>query len=268
MKISVITPVFNSGKTIRETCESVLRQNYHDYEHLIIDKESSDKTLEIIKEVYADNLNMVKIITGPDKGIADAFNIGISHSDGEIITILNGDDYYINDETFSEVFKIFSKGSTLMFHGDILFQDDKFGSNIRRPLLCDVREAMPYNHPTIFFNRIVYDNYGIFDTSLKYTMDYDLICRISAQNPALLQNSFYYRNNPIVFMRAGGISWKHEKKSVLEMKKVLLKYSLWDAGAKRFFRKRMFRIRIKGLLEKTGLSIMIKIWRNMKWKNK
>ena len=95
MKISIITPTFNSETTILNNVNSILNQTHLEFEHIIIDNESSDDTLKLINEAY-NNRNLkekLRIIREKDKGIAEAFNKGIEASRGEIIGILNSDDY-------------------------------------------------------------------------------------------------------------------------------------------------------------------------------
>ena len=93
-KISIITITFNSEKTLEETIESVLSQNYPNLEYLIIDGGSSDGTLEIVKR-YKDKIDFV--ISEPDRGISDAFNKGIRYATGEIVGIINSDDLLLPD---------------------------------------------------------------------------------------------------------------------------------------------------------------------------
>jgi len=158
MKISIITPTFNSEKVIWQNVESVLSQKYHEFEHIIIDNLSSDKTLNIITEVYnkAGMKDKLKTVREEDKGISDAFNKGIDHSSGEIITILNSDDFYTDEFVFEKVIKVLSEKDILFTHGNIFFNDPVYGSNIRKPLMCPVTQAMPFNHPTMFFRKEIY----------------------------------------------------------------------------------------------------------------
>ena len=103
MKISVITVCFNSEKTIARTIESVINQHYSDLEYIIIDGGSKDKTVEIINK-YRNELSY--FISEPDQGISDAFNKGIRVASGDIIGIINSDDWYENG-TFKLVNEMF-----------------------------------------------------------------------------------------------------------------------------------------------------------------
>ena len=193
MKISIITPSYNSEKTIGRNVNSVISQTYKNYEHIIVDNLSKDSTLRTINEIYQKNnlLDLLTVISEQDNGISDAFNKGIKVAKGEIIAILNSDDYYFDSNLFEKVIDVFKGSEVLFIHGDIKFIDDVYGSNIRKPLLCDIKEAMPYNHPTMFFRKNVYEQYGDFDITYKYAMDYELVCRLEKMIPDFRERGRY-----------------------------------------------------------------------------
>ena len=98
MKISIITATFNSAKTVRDTFDSVLAQTYHDIEYIVVDGLSKDNTLDIIKE-YAPKFNgRMRYISEKDKGLYDAMNKGIAMATGDIVGILNSDDFYTSND--------------------------------------------------------------------------------------------------------------------------------------------------------------------------
>lgn len=268
MKISIITPTFNSAKTIESNISSILSQTYKIFEHIIVDKLSTDSTLSIAKELYSKNNCSEKliIISEKDEGIADAFNKGIRKSSGEIIAILNSDDSYFYFNLFADVVKIFTEKSVLFVHGDILFKDRKYGTNVRRPLMCDLRVAMPFNHPTMFFKKEVYDDLGLFDTGFRYSMDFEFVCRL-AKKYDLKKAGHYFDANPMVTMKAGGVSWKNEIKSINETKLALKKHSLWNLKAFYHYSLRIFRTYLKKIFSKIGLTFLVKLWRKFKWNN-
>ena len=103
MKISIVTPTFNSEATILNNVRSVINQSYTNIEHILIDNESSDNTLNLVKKEYSirNSTEKLRIISERDKGIADAFNKGIEASSGEIIGILNSDDQYFDDNVLN-----------------------------------------------------------------------------------------------------------------------------------------------------------------------
>ena len=116
MKVSIITVVYNSKNTIKETIESVLHQDYPLIEYIIIDGQSNDGTLDIIK-MYKDKIS--KLISEKDNGIYDAMNKGIKLANGDIIGILNSDDIFENNKVISKVVKIFKTNSINSLYADL-----------------------------------------------------------------------------------------------------------------------------------------------------
>lgn len=266
MKISIITPTYNSEKTIASNISSIVSQTFDNFEQIIVDNLSSDSTLTIVKEIYSKNNCSEKliIISEKDEGIADAFNKGISKASGDIITILNSDDYYFHFNVFSEVSKIFQDNKVLFVHGDILFKDWKFGTNVRQPLMCDLRVAMPFNHPTMFFRQDLFDMVGLFDKSFKYAMDFEFICRLSKQFD-LSSVEFYHKQIPMVVMKAGGVSWSNEIKSLKETRRAQKIHGLWNSKARFHYSVRVLRIYLKQLLNILKLNFIVRLWRKIKW---
>ncbi len=173
--ISIITPTFNSARTIERTIHSVLSQDYPQIDYHIVDGGSTDGTLDILKK-YESRLTWT---SAKDEGVADAFNIGIKRSRGEVIGIVNADDYYelgvlnLVAQTLAD-----SNGDTI-FHGQIRYYNDRM-SRILSPWPMP-RKAMwldlPFNHPSYFVPRVVYDRIGLYDTKYKIAMDYDFTLR-------------------------------------------------------------------------------------------
>jgi glycosyltransferase involved in cell wall biosynthesis len=267
MKISVITPTFNSEKVIARNIQSVINQAYKNFEQIIIDNASKDKTIELIKESYgsAGIANKLVIISESDNGISDAFNKGIKAATGEIIAILNSDDTYYNNQVFEETINIFKDPEMLFVHGDVYFEDPVYGSNVRKPLLCPVTVAMPYNHPTMFFRKGVYEKFGLFDLSFKYAMDYEFIIRLEKVFSEFRTKGKYFSEHPIAKMYSGGASWKNELKSIEESKSALKKYGFWNSSAKKNYFYRITRTRLKKYLSILKLNGLVKYWRNKKW---
>lgn len=267
MLISIITPTFNSEKTIEKNVRSIINQTYKNFEHIIIDNQSKDNTSSIINKIYEENnlLNSLHIINEPDKGIADAFNKGIRTAKGEVIGILNSDDRYFNNNVFRKVVEAFNDNETIFVHGDVYFDDPVYGSNIRRPLLCPITTTMPYNHPTMFFRREIYEKYGAYDESYRFTMDYELIMRYEKKISDFRSKGKYLKGEPIAVMHSGGASWKYEKESIKEYKNALKKYGFWNFNAKKEYFLRIFRTRLKKIFSDLHLNFIVKLWRKNKW---
>jgi len=267
IKISVITPTSNSAATVEKCVKSVASQNFSLYEHIIVDNVSRDATLEIIKKVYqeAGRSDKLKIFSEKDAGISDAFNKGIKHAGGEIIVILNSDDYFLHENVFELSSAVFLDEKILFVHGNVFFNDEVYGSNVRRPLLCNVQTAMPYNHPGMFFRKSVYDEFGSFNTAFKYAMDFEFICKLTARIKNFASRGFYFTNEPMVFVSGGGASWVNEVHALHEVKSALQTYHLWNAEAKKAYAFRIVRVKLKNIFSTVGLTSLVKTWRNHKW---
>lgn len=202
MKISIITPSFNSEKTIEETIKSVLSQTYNDIEYLIIDGGSRDRTLEIVDK-YKDKIS--KIVSEPDKGIYDGMNKGIKLATGEIVGILNSDDLYFDESVIENVMKVFKENKIDCLWGDLVyFKDDpnKFirvwkGGNYK-PGIFKTGWVPP--HPTFFVKKEIYEKYGYFRLDFPVAADYELMLRFLEK----YRVKGYYLPKFLVKMRAGG----------------------------------------------------------------
>jgi len=266
MKISIITPTFNSAKTIEENVISILNQKYENVEHIIIDNLSKDRTLKKIRDLYKNKtFKKIKIISEKDRGISNAFNKGIGLATGEIIGILNSDDCFNHPNVLNEVAKNFENSEIDFVHGDILFLDSKFGTNIRRPLMCSLTYANPFNHPTMFLRRKVYNSVGKFKEDYKYSMDFEFICRMYKNQNECAFNGKYINGKPLVVMKAGGESDKYEFKSVLEVEKALKENRLWNLDSLINLTFKKSRIFFKLILGFFHLKKVTHYWRNNKW---
>lgn len=266
--ISIITLTWNSEATIFDTVMSVKNQAYKNVEHIFIDNESKDRTIEIIENIYKGSSYKYKIIIEKDEGISDGFNKGIINSSGDIIGILNSDDKYLTNNVLTLVADEFTRNSSIGYvHSDMIFEDDQFGTNRRRPLMCSIKEAMPFNHPTMFFRKAVYMKYGLYSLRYKYTMDFEFVSRFYED-----QNNFkvigkYVNSEPWILMRAGGVSWKNEISSLNEIKSILKAANKYDFIAQRNIFMRYMRINVRNLLSRLKLQVLVKFWRNTKWKS-
>ena len=120
MRISIITATYNSEATVSDTLESVLRQDYSDYEFIIKDGGSTDGTLAICREYESRFEGRMRIISAPDKGLYDAMNMGIASATGEVIGILNSDDFYTSDDILSTIARQFEQTPDIdALYGDI-----------------------------------------------------------------------------------------------------------------------------------------------------
>lgn len=264
MKIDLITPTFNSEATILRNLNSVsITKNVH---RIFVDNLSNDQTLDIIRKFADDKKTKFTIISEKDQGISDAFNKGIKAGKSEIIGILNSDDEHFDLGVISRVLKAFENPDIDFVHGDMHFIDQAHGSNVRAPLMCPLSYAMPFNHPTMFIRRKVYDQVGLFDLSYRYAMDFDLMCRMYIDVNKCQFLGHYLKGDPIVKMHAGGVSWNYELKSIDEVERALKNHGFLDSDALHHLKMRRMRIKLKNVLSKCGLNSLIKVWRNLKWR--
>lgn len=264
MKISIITPTFNSEKTILRNLDSINNQSFKNIEHIFIDNLSTDKTLEIINQ---NSLANKKIISEKDKGISDAFNKGILNSSGDIIAILNSDDLFYSPKTLDIVADAFKDETIDFVFGDIYFDDPTLGSNRRKPLECSITKAMPFNHPAFFARKRFYDQLGLYDLSFKHAMDFELISRMYTSPSHYSLKGKKISDEPLVIMHAGGVSWKYELKSLKEIKRILIAKGFYNFYAKKILLERKLRIQIRDILLNYKLASLIKFWRFLKWRN-
>jgi glycosyltransferase involved in cell wall biosynthesis len=204
VKLSVLTPVLNSEKTLHDCMKSILNQ-HADIEHIIIDGKSSDGTLKIISEYDA---HVAKIISEPDRGIYDALNKGIAVSTGEVIGILHADDFFASSETLGRISGLFEKTSLDSCYGDLVYVDFHDTSRIIRYWKSDEFKISRFYHgwmpphPTFFARRSVYEKYGGFNLTLGTAADYELMLRLLLRH----QISTVYLPEIITCMRVGGES--------------------------------------------------------------
>lgn len=204
-EFSIITVTFNSQETLEDTLKSVLSQTYTDYEYIIIDGSSNDNTDQIIatyKDRFGDKLIHV---SEPDKGIYDAMNKGIRQASGNVIGILNSDDYYY-PQTLATVHAAFQDfGDNYIVTGAV-----KLKSDHKEQLLITNKERfetkikqykMGVRHPATFIPRKVYSEIGLFDLNYKIAADAEFIYRVH-----LAGYKFHFLSDALVVMRDGGIS--------------------------------------------------------------
>jgi glycosyltransferase involved in cell wall biosynthesis len=210
MKISIITVAYNSAATIRDTIESVLCQDYPNLEYLIVDGGSKDETISIVRE-YEGRL---RYISERDKGIYDGMNKGIGMATGDVIGLLNSDDFYADAQVLSDVARLFEQQNTQTVYGDLDYvaADDtskttrtwKSGAFHHRQFLFG---WMP-PHPTFFVHRTLYEQFGVFrNEQFRISADYELMLRLLYKHRVTTA----YLPRTIIKMRAGGASnaqWK------------------------------------------------------------
>lgn len=208
MKISVITATYNSASTLRDTVESVLSQTYKNIEYIIVDGLSKDNTVDIIKEYEPKFNGRMRYVSEKDKGLYDAMNKGIAMATGDVIGILNSDDFYTSNNVLETVAQTMNDKNIDAVYGDIHFVNDNdlnkcvryYSSAIFRRSL--MRIGLMPAHPSFYCKREVYTKYGPFDTTYKIGADFESLLRyiyIHRINTQYIKRDF-------VTMRTGGAS--------------------------------------------------------------
>lgn len=176
IRVTIVTVSYNSEKTIRRTIESVLSQTYKNVEYIIIDGKSTDNTIKIVKE-YEDKFNgRMRWVSEPDKGIYDAMNKGIKMASGELVGILNSDDYYEPDAVENMVNALGTEKYQILYgFMRTLRNSEEYSIAIRTHK--DLRNGM-ISHPTCFVTKKLYDDFGMYDTRYKSVADYDFMLRM------------------------------------------------------------------------------------------
>jgi glycosyltransferase involved in cell wall biosynthesis len=171
MKISIITATYNSGRTVRDTIESVLRQTYTDFEYIIKDGGSKDDTLAIVKEYAPQFGDRLKIVSAPDKGIYDAMNKGIALSTGEWINFMNAGDVFVNDTVVEDVFSHAIQKNVGLIYGNVLVNYPGNEGGVK--LLDNLKEGQiqfSLNHQSTFTKGDFLREVG-YDISYKLAAD-------------------------------------------------------------------------------------------------
>lgn len=234
MKISIITATYNSATTIRDTIESVIAQDYDDIEHIIVDGASKDKTLEIVKG-YGDKI--AKIISEPDKGIYDAMNKGIKSATGDVVGILNSDDFFTSKDVLSTVAKTFMENDIDALYGDVHFVNSEnleksvryYSSAIFKPSLF--RFGFMPAHPSFYMKRSCYDKYGLYSLDYKIASDYDLLIRYLYKHKI----KYKYIKKDFVTMRTGGVSTENLNSRITLNKEIITSCGKYGIRTNMFF---------------------------------
>lgn len=223
-KISIITVTYNSDKYLEQTILSVINQNYPNLEYIIIDGNSTDNTLNIIRK-YEKSISYWK--SEKDNGIYDAINKGILASTGEYIGIINSDDWY-EDNTFNYIHNLVSNDKSEIIHGVLRLWDDNLKIGLQGYTSNFLKNGM-ISHPTCFVKRNVYFNVALYDTQYKIAADFDFMLKCYFK----YNINFNYLEVVLANFRLSGISNNHSKLRRKETNRILYNYKL--ITKKRYF---------------------------------
>ncbi len=218
--VSIITVSHNSAVTISDTVNSVLNQTYPHIEYIIIDGASTDGTIDVINS-FGNRIS--KFVTEPDKGIYDAINKGIKLSSGEIVGILNSDDFFCDEKVIQKIVDTFADESVDAVLGDVKFVHLKDNNGIFRYYSSKNFHPGKFKfgfmpaHPGFYVRRKFFKTIGYYKTDYKIAADYELLIRFLYNNKL----NFKYLEMPFVSMRRGGVSNKSFTSNIILNKEIL-----------------------------------------------
>ncbi len=249
--ISVITIVRNGMPFIDETIKSVLGQSYPAFEYIVIDGESTDGTVEVIKSYQG---GISKWISEKDKGIADAFNKGLSFATGEYILFLNADDALATPDVLEHIAEEITQNDyPSLLYGDYNILERNSGKFIYHGIINLTHNGLLQGqilpHPCLFTHRSYFDKYGGFDPAFKIAMDYEWLLR-GGFIERIVHVSLVVSN-----IRDGGISTQDPGKVVDEIISALKKNNIIGSAIGEYKMRGYFFIRAfaRKLLSAIGL---------------
>lgn len=258
-KFSVITICYNSADTIERTLKSVLLQTYTNYEYIIVDGGSTDKTLDIVKKYIPFFQGKMKYTSEPDKGIYDAMNKGIKHSCGDIICIVNSDDW-LDPDALLNVENCYLQNNGRMdsvccgwmnFHYESgIVQVLKTNEEILKTM-AKKYEMGGVRHPAIFVPKLIYDKYGTFDISIRIMADTDIIVRFVEKKV-----NFIFADKILTNMSDGGTSNKNLMKACKDYSTILKKRNVRGLRYLSLYYKWCFKRYLKSLIPVSLLKMI------------
>lgn len=206
MKVTIITVTYNSSAYIADCISSVNNQTYKNIEHIIIDGASVDNTMEIIKSTPS---RVTQIVSEPDNGIYDAMNKGIKLATGEVIGILNSDDFYAYNEVINDIVKLFESDlKAECLYADLNYVNTLDKRKIIRKwhsgIICpnSFKNGWMPPHPTFFVRKELYKKFGCYNLKMGTAADYELMLRFIKKYKCRV----IYLPKVIIHMRTGGVS--------------------------------------------------------------
>lgn len=211
-RVSIITVCYNSKRYLEQTIQSVISQTYPNIEYILVDGASTDGTLEVIQHYASIHPEYIHYVSESDAGIYDAMNKGIRLATGELIGIINSDDWYEYD-TVETVVKAYRQHGPAVYHG--IQRKHKNGVEIEllRTSANQLNRQM-IEHSTCFVPKAIYEEYGLFDEAYRYVGDYELMLRLRQNNVPFVPLDYVLAN-----FREGGVS--QSSKAIWE------NYQLW-----------------------------------------
>lgn len=208
MKISIITATYNSEKTLCDTLNSILGQTCHDIECIIVDGGSKDGTMDIVREYEPRFQGRMRWVSEPDKGIYDAMNKGVQMATGDVVGVLNSDDFYYDERVVEDIANAFVQKGVDCVYGNLVFVDVKDKSAVIREWKGSQYQSGAFlrgwhpAHPTFYAKRSCFEKYGAFNLDYAVSADFELMLRFIEKER--IPNA--YLDRCFVKMRWGGES--------------------------------------------------------------
>ena len=211
MKITIITAVYNAAQTLADAMDSVLRQTYADIEYVVVDGGSKDGSVDVVRSYEPRFGGRMKWVSEPDHGIYDAMNKGIRMATGDVVGILNSDDYFTADDVVEQVAQTLADTQLDAVYGDIHFiragQPDRcvryYSSARFHPRW--LRFGFMPAHPSFYCRREVFERAGLYKTDYKIGSDYEMMVRLFRRYRIRAR----YIPADFVTMRTGGASTRN-----------------------------------------------------------
>lgn len=258
IKVSIITACYNSASFIEAALSSVFNQSYGNIEYIVMDGGSTDGTVDIIKK-YSDRISFW--VSEPDRGISHAWNKGLTHCSGDVVGILNADDFYAPGAISAVVQVFFENPAAGFVFGDAQMCNLDGLPRYRQEGDPGYASSIAFNmpsipHPTVFVRRTVYELHGGFDESYKTAMDYEFLLRITLRGVKGL-----YLPKVLTNMRLGGESDINYTRSYREVMNASVKYGYNRQMAMARYSYRCIRTIVRKNLERIGLEFPIRLFR-------
>jgi len=204
-KISIITVTYNCGDLLQTCIDSIRSQTYNEVEHILVDGDSTDCTMDIIRQ----NQDAIStVISEPDNGLYDALNKGFAIATGDIIGILHADDFYSSQDVINKIQSVFDDPDVEACYGDLKYVDTENIDKVVRYWRAGQFNPKRFYwgwmppHPTFFVRKSVYERFGFFNLNLGSAADYEIMLRLLLK----YRIKAVYIPETLVHMRMGGIS--------------------------------------------------------------
>lgn len=217
MRISVITACFNSAAVIETALQSVGRQTHPEVEHVIVDGASTDGTVERVRAWAANRGDRVRWTSEPDRGLYDALNKGLRLATGDVVGVLNADDFFAADDILARVAGAFEAPAVECVFGDVRFvRDSNLAKTVRyyrakhfRPWMLRFGFMPP--HPTFFARRALFARFGNYKIDYRIAADYELLVRYLWRQ----RIRYRYLDLAMTRMRLGGMSTRSPRSTYI-----------------------------------------------------